>query len=709
MSEVLDVYSLQASITAQASLIRQLKKDGTDASRITEEVGKLTTLRAHLAEMEKASAPTAEVFNRKGFDELILRKMYVVPSFEIHNGPAGLFDYGPPACALKANVLALWRQHFVLEENMLEMECTNLTPSSVLETSGHVERFTDFMVRDEKTHECFRADKLLEDAIDNFLIVNPHMEIQKQEEHRITQRKAGSYNAEELHEKLMEYGVKSPSNKENDLTVPFPFNLMFRTTIGPEGTSVGFLRPETAQGLFVNFRRLLDYNQTRMPFAAAQIGLGFRNEIAPRNGLLRVREFCMAEIEHFVKPDEKSHPKFKNVSPKELVLFPSEAQLGSGRTVKITIGEAVESGMVNNQTLGYFMARTQMWLERIGVDPARLRFRQHLKTEMAHYAADCWDAEINMSYGWIECVGHADRACYDLQQHSARSGVPMVASARLPEPVVVDKLIAEPNKKLLGPRFKLDQKNVISAIEELEGSELENFKAAIEANGKAILRDFEITGDLVSFKMEKKTVVEIKYTPSVIEPSYGIGRILYAVLEHSFSQRSGDENRCVMKFRPCVAPVKLGIFRLINNPQFDPIVSSIQESFQRAALANRVDSTSGTIGRRYARADELGVPFGVTIDFQTLIDDAVTLRERDSMAQVRVPISRLLGIIQQLVSETLTWSTVLSRYPLVKPGGSDDDEEAKSDAKVSATISPLSAVVTEISTRGCFSRPNPLC
>ena len=126
-------------------------------------------------------------------------------------------------------------------------------------------------------------------------------------------------------------------------------------------------------------RRLLDYNQQKMPFAAAQIGLGFRNEIAPRNGLLRVREFCMAEIEHFVNPDDKSHPKFNTVEDKLLVLFPSEAQLGTGRTVQVTIGEAVGSGMVNNQTLGYFMARTQLWLEKIGVDPKRMRFRQHLK------------------------------------------------------------------------------------------------------------------------------------------------------------------------------------------------------------------------------------------------------------------------------------------------------------------------------------------
>jgi glycyl-tRNA synthetase len=185
-----DLFSLQAKITTQASLVKQLKKDAAPASQIAAEVATLVSLRERLLELEKSVAariPASEIFNRKAFDELILRKMYVVPSFEIHNGPAGLFDYGPPACALKANVLALWRSHFVAEEGMLEMECTNLTPSSVLETSGHVDRFTDFMARDARTGECFRADKLLEDAIDRLIAASPNMSASEEETHRLVQ------------------------------------------------------------------------------------------------------------------------------------------------------------------------------------------------------------------------------------------------------------------------------------------------------------------------------------------------------------------------------------------------------------------------------------------------------------------------------------------------------------------------------------------
>ena len=423
----------------------------------------------------------------------------------------------------------------------------------------------------------------------------------------------------------------------------------------------------------------------------------------------------MAEIEHFVNPNDKSHPKFSRVAGKELVLFPSDAQLGSGRTIIMTAGEAVEKNIVNNQTLAYFMTRTQLWLEKIGVDPKRMRFRQHLKSEMAHYAADCWDMEINLSYGWIECVGHADRACYDLDQHAKKSGVPMVAAERLPEPIIVDKMIAEPNKRLLGPRFKLDQKTVINAMEALDGAELEAFKAAIEKDGTATLAGFEITTDLVTFKTEKKTIVETKYTPSVIEPSYGIGRILYAVLEHSFSQRSGDENRCVMSFKPCVAPMKVGIYRLINHPPFDSIISRMRDSLQACNIVSRVDSSSGSVGRRYARADELGIPFGATVDFQTLLDDSVTLRDRNTMAQVRVPLSRLNTLLQQLIAETLSWDQVMTRFPVVYAGGEEEEEEeqeagakkATADAATPSAPTEVSATVVQHTHRAMFSRPNP--
>ena len=173
-------------------------------------------------------------------------------------------------------MIDIWRKHFVLTESMLEMECTCLTPEVVLKTSGHVDRFTDLMVKDPETGECFRADKLLEEAIDALLEANPTMPAEEQEDHLRTQRQADAFTPAELDALLTKYECKAPTSGK-PYSPSFPFNLMFKTSIGPEGTAVGFLRPETAQGLFVNFRRLLDANAQKMPFAAAQIGLGFRN------------------------------------------------------------------------------------------------------------------------------------------------------------------------------------------------------------------------------------------------------------------------------------------------------------------------------------------------------------------------------------------------------------------------------------------------
>jgi glycyl-tRNA synthetase len=452
-------------------------------------------------------------------------------------------------------------------------------------------------------------------------------------------------------------------------------------------------------------RRLLDYNQQRMPFAAAQIGQGYRNEIAPRNGLLRVREFCMAEIEHFVHPENKSHPKFKNVANTVLTLFSNDAQLGSGRTQQMTIGEAVATGLVANETLGYFMARTYLFLEKVGINPSRMRFRQHLKTEMAHYASDCWDMEIHLCYGWIECVGHADRACYDLQQHSNATGVPMVASEKLTEPVLVERLVLEPNRKLIGPKFKGAQKEVLKVLEELTQEELADMQSQLSQNSSATIHGFEIDATMVDIKSEKKNVHEIKYTPSVIEPSFGIGRVIYAILEHSFDQRDNDEQRVVMKFPPCVAPMKVGIFRIVSNPQFDPVVNRLHSTFQANNIVVKVDSSSGTLGRKYARADEIGIPFSVTIDFQSLIDNTVTVRERNTMVQIRVPIDQLLSLMKQLTEETLSWDVAVTRYPIFSSSSEEEENEGETKKESASVPTSGAPLVVERTLRSAFSRP----
>lgn len=250
-----------------------------------------------------------------------------------------------------------------------------------------------------------------------------------------------------------------------------------------------YLRPETAQGHFINFNRLLEFNNGKVPFASAQIGKSFRNEISPRQGLLRVREFVMAEIEHYVDPAKKKHPKFDEVKDQKLALLPKETQsAGKTELLDITIGEAVEQGIVDNETLGYFMVRIYLFLVKIGIDPSRLRFRQHMGNEMAHYASDCWDAEIQNSYGWIECVGCADRSAYDLSVHSAKTGAKLVVREALEQPKIEERTVAVLEKKVMGPKFKKAAKIVEDTIMALDQERLNCIGRELEQKGCAPCR-----------------------------------------------------------------------------------------------------------------------------------------------------------------------------------------------------------------------------
>lgn len=703
-NSMVDIDALSAEITKQGSLVRQLKKDGSSSEDVALAISKLKDLKINYeTEASSLSTDKNNVFNRQSFDDLIVRKMFVVPSFEIHGGTKGLFDLGPPCCAVKASMIDLWRKHFVLQESMLEMECTCLTPEAVLKTSGHVERFTDLMVKDVETGECFRADKLLEDVIDLLLDgeEGKKMSEEQQEEHRRIQRQADAFTSIELDQYLLKYDCKGPSGKPYSSS--FPFNLMFKTSIGPEGTSVGYLRPETAQGLFVNFRRLLDSNTGKMPFAAAQVGLGFRNEIAPRSGLIRVREFTMAEIEHFVDPTDKSHASFTNVSALQLVLFGRDDQLTTGKTLTISVGDAVHKNkLINNETLGYFMARTQLYLQKIGIDPTKLRFRQHLTTEMAHYATDCWDLEILTSYGWIECVGIADRACYDLDVHGKATKTSMLATQKLDKPRKIYVAKLKFDRKKLGQVFKGNQRVVSGSLEKLAQNwdDFQPIATALESNGTAIVPDteFEITSDMLSYTKTSKQIFEIKYTPSVIEPSFGIGRILYALLEHSFYIRPEDESeqRCVMRFNPRVAPFKVAVLPISSNDECNTIVERIASNLMEEDISTRVDTSSASLGRRYARCDEIGVPFCVTVDFESVKDGTVTLRERDSTSQVRMPQESLVKVIHDFIHGKLEWDSDEFQSKFTKVG----EQENKSD-----TGTETKTIVVEDTGRGKFYRP----
>ena len=387
---------LRSSVKEQGDLIRQLKADGAPDLDIKHAVAELKLRKKILEDKELSLAPNLATFDRAKMEDLLKRRFFYDQSFAIYGGITGQFDFGPMGCAFKANLLHNWRQFFVLEEQMLEVDCSILTPEPVLKASGHVERFADLMTKDVMTGECFRLDHLIKAHLEKHAADKKTSNDVKAECKDIIIKLDGM-NKEEMHNIMKKFNMKSPLTG-NELTEPIEFNLMFATQIGPSGLVKGFLRPETAQGIFVNFKRLLEFNQGRLPFAAAQIGNSFRNEISPRSGLIRVREFTMAEIEHFCDPNDKSHPKFENVQDTELLLYSACNQMDGKAAERKTIGDAVGKGLVANETLGYFMARIQQFLIRCGVDPTKLRFRQHMSNEMAHYAQDCWDAECLTSY-----------------------------------------------------------------------------------------------------------------------------------------------------------------------------------------------------------------------------------------------------------------------------------------------------------------------
>ncbi|KAL7421097.1 Glycine--tRNA ligase 1, mitochondrial [Cryptotrichosporon argae] len=631
---------------------------------------------------------TAHDFDKGVLDALLARRFFFAPAFEIYGGVAGLYDYGPTGSALQANILDAWRKHYIIEEDMLELDTTIMTLSEVLKTSGHVDKFADWMCKDVQTGEIFRADHLVEAVIEarlkgdkeargvkdepvaeeddkkkkkkkNVKAVAVKLEDGVVAEYEALLAQIDNYTGPQLGELIRKHAIRNPDTG-NEVSEPVEFNLMFESNIGPTGQIKGYLRPETAQGHFVNFARLLEFNNGRVPFASAQIGRSFRNEIAPRQGLLRVREFTMAEIEHYVDPLDKKHARFNEVKDVVLALLPKDVQ-SSGRTdiTHSTVGEAVANGTIDNETLGYFLARTQLFLTKIGIDPTRLRCRQHMANEMAHYAADCWDFEIQSSYGWVECVGCADRSAYDLTVHSVRTKQALRVQQKLETPVIVDKLDVQYDAKKFGITFKKDAAAIKDTLAGLEKDKLQCIKDELEKGSSMVKcadgKSYELTPDLV--KITPITVTEHvrEFTPNVIEPSFGIGRILYSLLEHSFWAREQDKQRGVLSFPTLVAPIKVLIVAISSSDELRPPIYELTRKLRALGIASRIDDSSASIGKKYARNDELGTPLGLTVDFATPKNGTITLRERDTTSQLIGKIDDVVAVVDQLVKGTLSW------------------------------------------------------
>jgi len=442
---------------------------------------------------------------------LCKRRGFVFQGSEIYGGLAGTWDYGPYGVTLKNNITSLWWKRFVDDrDDVYGVDAAILMHQNVWKASGHVGGFSDPLVTDVKTNKRFRADHLLEE-----MGVDPK-----------------GMTLEQMSAVFKEKKIKSPDG--NDVSEVKQFNMMFKTNVGAlqDDSSISYLRPETAQGLFVNFKNIIDTFHPKLPFGLAQIGKAFRNEIAPRDFIFRVRELEQMEIEYFVKPEDYK------------------------------------------KTFEFFLQEQKDFLiQDLGLDASHIHEVEIPDADRAHYSKRSVDHEFDFPFGQKELLGLAYRTDFDLKQHTEHSGT-----------------------------------------------------------------------DLSYFDEETKE----RYIPHCIEPTFGVGRLMLAVLSDAYTEDVVDgETRVYLKLSPKVAPIKVAVFPLLKNKPM--LIEKAQEVYKmlKKDIKGVAFDDNGNIGKRYRRQDEIGTPYCVTVDFDTVEKDAgVTVRNRDTGKQERVKIEELTSYLK---------------------------------------------------------------
>lgn len=484
--------------------------------------------------------------------ELALKRCFLAQSNEIYGGVAGFYDYGPAGCALKRRIEALWRRFFVSQEGFYEIETPTTTPEIVLKASGHVDNFVDPLVGCSNCKRTFRADHLVAAQAG----VN-----------------AEGMNVAQLHEAIRKHGVKCPDCK-GALGEPTWFKLMLRTNIGAAEGNTAYMRPETAQGIFVDFPRVFRCCGSKLPLGIAQVGKSYRNEISPRQGLLRLREFTQMELEYFFNPADARYPNFDSLAGAKIrFLTHAEQRKENGEVAELTPRELVEKKLAPNEIMAYFIAKESLFYQMCGVPYERFRFRHMLPEETPHYSGGNVDLEVKTSFGWIETVGNAYRTDYDLKAHAKTSGKDLSV------------LDSETNAKVLA---------------------------------------------------------------HVVEPSFGTDRLFWCVLESCYRE-AGAKEWAWLDFPPAIAPFDAAVLPLMKRDGMPEKARSIAQALRAEGFSVIYDE-SGSVGKRYARADELGVPYAITVDYDTLKDGTATIRFRNDGKQLRESVAalpqRLAGFIK---------------------------------------------------------------
>lgn len=451
------------------------------------------------------------------------------PEPEIYGGVAGFYSYGPLGKRLKNNIENAIRKKFELE-NFWEVEYPNLAPAAVWEASGHIGNFFDETAECTKCKGSFRIDKVAE----SMNITN--------------------------HKEAFNKGLLKCPNCKGDFSKEIKkHDLMMATKVGSKGETI-YLRGETATTTYLPFRRYLNFFRDKLPFSVFQIGKAFRNEISPRQNLLRMREFTQAEAQIFIFKEQKNDfTPYEKVKEELLPLVPNK-----GKALSISLEDAIKNKLLKNKAYAYTLKLAYDLFIEIGINGKNLRLRQHSDDEKAFYADDAWDLEVNFnSLGWIECCGIHDRTDYDLNQHMNKSGVKLTA----------------------------------------------------DNEGK-------------------------KEVPHVLEIAFGIDRPVLALIDNVYSDDVKRGNK-VLLFPKKIAPVQVAVFPLVKKLSDEARVLLDRISFKT------IFDESGSIGRRYARADEQGIPYCLTFDFESLDDQSVTIRDIKDTKQVRIKINDLQKFLKE--------------------------------------------------------------
>ena len=555
-------------------------------------------------------------------NELAKRRGFFWSSFEIYGGSGGFVTYGPMGTRLKQNVEAKLRELFIKKIGIYEMESSVIAPGKVFEASGHVDHFKEPMVECQKCKTRFRADHLLE-------------------EKGISSAEAEKMNLEEVAEEIERHVIVCP-DCGGKFGAPTRYLTMFQTTIGPYQGSTGYGRPEAAQNIFVEFNRLYTAARERLPFGCINIGKALRNEISPRQGLIRLREFTIADLEFFFDPEEPACDKLSEVENEVLPILLCDTRLKECEDVtNFTVREALDKKIIRSEWQAYFMAQAKRLLEELGVPVSRQRFLEKLTWEKAHYSSQSFDQEVLVDrWGWVEVSGHAYRTDFDLSCHMKASGVDMTVYKEYATPLETEELAVKPIMAKLGPVYKGEAGKVAAAVAKLPAQQVAE---ALAKDGSIMVDGYQIFKEQVEVGKQKTIVRGKRFVPHVVEPSFGCDRLFYVALEYAYGIK---DDRVVLSFPRGIAPVQVGVYPLMSKDSLDTKAKEVQKMLATEGFMTEYDET-GSIGRRYARADEAGIQLGITIDYDTLEDDTITIRDRDSWQQVRTKIKDLPKLLHQ--------------------------------------------------------------